>query len=85
MRTAIRADENLELGVAVEFANRLGSPLLVYQGLTERYPFASDRHQTFILQDVRDIQRAFAEMNIAHALHIERPGHRAPHLRTLAQ
>ena len=43
MRTAIRAEENPVLDVAIHFANRLGLPLLVYQGLSERYPFASDR------------------------------------------
>ena len=85
MRTAIRSDENPALNAAVHFANRLGSPLLIYQGLSERYPFASDRHHTFILEAVRDVQRALAEKNIAHVLHVERPGHRGPHLRTLGQ
>jgi photolyase PhrII len=85
MRTAIRVDENPALSVAIKFANRLGLPLLVYQGLTERYPFASDRHHTFVLQGARDVQLAFAEKYIIYALYVERPGHRGPHLRTLAQ
>ena len=85
MRTAIRADENQSLCVAIEFANRLDLPLLVYQGLSERYPFASDRHHTFILQGARDVQHAFAEKNIAYALHVERSGHRGLLLKTLAQ
>ena len=79
MRTAIRADENPALNVAIAFANRLGLPFLVYQGLSERYPFASDRHHTFILQGARDVQRAFADKNIAYVLHVERHGHRGPH------
>ncbi len=58
MRTAIRTDENPALNVAIEFANQLGLPLLVYQGLSERYPFASDRHHTFVLQGARDVQLA---------------------------
>ncbi len=85
MRTAIRTDENPALNVAIEFSNHLGLPLLVYQGLSERYPFASDRHHTFVLQGARDVQRAFADKSIAYALHVERPGHRGPHLKTLAQ
>ncbi len=85
MRTAIRADENQALLVAIQFANRLGLPLLVYQGLSERYPFASDRHHTFVLQGARDVQQAFADQPIAYVLHLERPGHRGPHLKTLAQ
>ncbi len=85
MRTAIRTDENPALNVAIEISNQLGLPLLVYQGLSERYPFASDRHHTFVLQAARDVQLAFADKSIAYALHIERPGHRGPHLKTLAK
>ncbi|WP_442508544.1 FAD-dependent oxidoreductase [Novipirellula sp. SH528] len=85
MRTAIRTEENPALNVAIEFANQLGLPLLVYHGLSERYPFASDRHHTFILQGARDVQMAFAKKSIAYALHIERNGHRGPHLKSLAQ
>jgi hypothetical protein len=82
---AIRTDENPALNVAIHFANRLGLPLLVYQGLSERYPFASDRHHAFILQGARDVQRVLADKNIAYVLHVERPGNRGPHLKTLAQ
>ncbi len=85
MRTAIRTDENPALNVAIEYANRLELPILVYQGLSERYPYASDRHHTFILQGARDVQRAFGDKKIAYLLHVERPGYRGPHLRTLAQ
>lgn len=84
MRTAIRTDENSALNVAIESANELGLPLLVYHGLSERYPFASDRHHTFVLQGARDVQLEFAEKNIEYALHLERRGHRGPHLKTLA-
>ena len=72
MRTAIRVEENAALNVAIEFANRLTLPIVVYQGLSERYPYASDRHHTFILQGARDVQRAFADKNIAYVLHVER-------------
>ncbi|MEM7558410.1 MAG: deoxyribodipyrimidine photo-lyase, partial [Planctomycetota bacterium] len=60
MRTAIRVDENPALNTAIELANQLQKPLLVYQGLTERYPFASDRHHSFVLQGAKDVQAAFA-------------------------
>ncbi|MEM1226459.1 MAG: FAD-dependent oxidoreductase [Planctomycetota bacterium] len=84
MRTAIRAEENPALETAIELANHLARPLLVYQGLSERYPYASDRHHTFVLQGARDVQQALAAKNIAYVLHLQRPGHRGPHLRTLA-
>ncbi|TWU56266.1 FAD-dependent oxidoreductase [Rubripirellula reticaptiva] len=85
MRAAIRTDENPALNVAIELANRLELPLLVYQGLSERYPFASDRHHTFVLQGARDVQLEMARRNLPYALHVERSGHRGPHLKTLAQ
>ncbi|SMP71675.1 hypothetical protein SAMN06265222_11496 [Neorhodopirellula lusitana] len=84
MRTAVRAHENPALSIAIELANRLQLPLLVYQGISERYPYASDRHHTFLLQGARDVQQELAERNIAYRLHLERPGHRGPHLRSLA-
>jgi photolyase PhrII len=83
MRTAIRVDENPALDVAIEAANHLELPLLVYQGLTERYPYASDRHHTFVLQGARDVQAAFEARQISYVLHVERSGHRGPHLKTL--
>ncbi len=85
MRTAIRTEENPALNVAIELANQLGLPLLVYQGLSERYPFASDRHHTFVLQGARDVQLGLTSRNIFYALHVERPYHRGPHLKTLAK
>ena len=84
MRTAARVDENPALDTAVEIANRLGKEVLVYHALSERYPYSSDRHHTFILQAARDVQRIAAERQVAYAFHLERPGHRGPHLRTLA-
>ena len=84
MRTAARVDENPALHVAIEFGNRLGKEVFVYHALSERYPYASDRHHTFILQGARDVQRQIAGKQVGYAFHLERPGHRGPHLRTLA-
>ncbi len=85
MRTAMRVDENPALNVAIESANRLALPVLVYQALSERHPYASDRHHTFVMEGVRDIQAAIDRRNCAFVFHLERPEHRGPHLKTLAQ
>ena len=84
MRTAVRVDDNPALDAAIEVANHLDLPVFIYHALSERYPYASDRHHTFILQAARDIQAEVAEMNLSYAFHLERPNHRGPHLRTLA-
>ncbi len=83
-RTALRARENPALDVALTVANALGLPLLVYHGVSERHPFANDRHHTFILEGARDLAAAYAERGIAYACHVERPGHRGPVLVQLA-
>lgn len=84
MRTALRAHENPALDAAVELANVLGVPVLIYQGLSERYPFASDRHHRFILEGARDVQAECAARGLQHVFHLERPGARGDHLRSLA-
>ena len=81
---AMRADENPALDVAVHLANRLELPLIVYQGLPESLPFASDRHHRFVLEGVLDLQQRFDERGIAYAFHLDREGHRGPHLKSLA-
>ena len=84
MRTAVRAHENPALDVALLAAAQLGVPVFVYHALSERYPFASDRHHTFILEGARDVEAECHARGIGYAFHLERPGHRGPALRTLA-
>ena len=57
MCTAVRTDENPALETAICLSKQLDLPLLVYHSVSERYPFASDRHHTFILEGARDVQQ----------------------------
>ena len=84
MQTAQRVDENPALDVAILAARQLDLPLLVYQGLSERYRYASDRHHTFILQSVADLQEQFADLGIGYAFHLENREDSEPRLRELA-
>jgi photolyase PhrII len=84
-RVAGRDHDNAALDAAQAAANALDRPLLVYQAIDERYPHASDRHHTFLLEGARDLAVALAARGVAHAVHVARPGHRGPHLRTLAE
>lgn len=84
MQNAQRVDENAALEVSIQAARQLNVPLLVYQGLSERYEYASDRHHTFILQSVADLQKRFAELGISYAFHLETHEDHGPHLRHLA-
>jgi len=84
MRVALRGYENPALDAALRMAESLGAPLLVVQGLTERYRFASDRLHHFILEGAADVAAQLAERGIAYRLHVERPGHRVRWLPELA-
>jgi len=84
MRTAVRGHENPALDVALEMSKSLGLPCFVYHALSERYPWASDRHHTFILEGAVEVQRELHRKGIGYAFHLERPGHRGPYLRQLA-
>lgn len=85
MRNAVRGHENPALDVALSLAERLGNSVLVYQALPEGYPYASDRHHTFILEGARDVQQELAGRRIPYAFHLERAGHRGVHLAELAR
>ena len=85
MRVAVRDHENPALDAAVATANALDATVLVYHAISERYPFASDRHHTFILEGARDVASGLRRRGIAYALHVERPGAREPVLRVLAE
>lgn len=85
LRTAQRAHENPALDAALQAGDALGLPVFVYHALSETYPYASDRHHTFILEGAQDLHRALRARGVGAAFHLERPGHRGPHLRTLAK
>ncbi|MEM8950843.1 MAG: deoxyribodipyrimidine photo-lyase, partial [Pseudomonadota bacterium] len=79
MRTACRARENPALDAALIASRAFDKPVLVYHALAETYPYASDRHHSFILEGAKDVQAAMAARGIGYAFHLERPGHRGHH------
>ncbi|MEZ4316953.1 MAG: NAD(P)-binding protein [Myxococcota bacterium] len=85
LRVAVRGHENPVLDAGRLAAAALGLPLLVYHAVSERYPHASDRHHAFILQGARDLADELDALGISAAFHVERPGHRGPVLKQLAE
>lgn len=81
---ALRASENPALDVAVWAGNRLGLPVLVYQGLGAGHRFDSDRHHTFILEGAADLAGALGRRGIAYRLFAPRGKSPSP-LRDLAR
>jgi deoxyribodipyrimidine photo-lyase len=67
-----RAEDNAALAYAVERANELGVPCLVYEALRPDYPFANDRIHRFVLEGARETARRLEERGIAHAFFLPR-------------
>ena len=55
LQQALRARDNPVIDAAVVLGNELGLPVLVYHGLREDYPFASNRLHRFILGASRNV------------------------------
>ena len=85
MHNALRAHENPALDAAICLARQNGLPLLIYHGLSEDYPYASDRLHAFMLQGHRDVQRELTDRGIVAAFHLQRQGQRGPYLRNLTR
>lgn len=66
MQATHRLDENWALRAATRAADKIGRPLLVHQGLDPTYPYAADRHHTFMLQGARDTAERAAEVGLAY-------------------
>jgi len=84
MRAALRLDENPTFDVACTMAEHLGLPVVIYQGIDERYPHASYRHHRFLLEGAADVAHRAKELGVKHVLHVARDGHREPSLLHLA-
>jgi deoxyribodipyrimidine photo-lyase len=67
-----RATYNHALDYAIEQANELGLPLVVYEGLKFYYPWANDRLHTFILEGVEEKRRAFEAMGIRYIFYLQK-------------
>jgi deoxyribodipyrimidine photo-lyase len=67
-----RADWNQALNFAMEMANDLALPVLVYEGLTCSYPYASDRFHTFLLQGVPETEKRLKAGGIGYIFYLRR-------------
>jgi deoxyribodipyrimidine photo-lyase len=81
MQRAQRGVDNHAVDVAVEVANALGLPLVVYFAGISNFPHANLRHYAFLNQGLADIEEDLAERNIAFVM---RCAPRESHERLLA-
>lgn len=67
-----RTYDNHALKFAIEKANELDLPLLVYEGLKFYYPWASDRIHTFILEGVEEKREEFEKLGITYIFYLQK-------------
>ncbi len=68
MQRAQRGIDNAALNTAVEAANALGKPVVVFFAPVPSYPRANLRHYQFLAEGILDIAAALAERNIGFVL-----------------
>lgn len=73
MQSAQRAAGNPALEYAVGQADMRDLPVLVYFGLTERYPEANLRHYTFLMEGLQEVRRALDERGIGFTVRLGSP------------
>ena len=64
MQRAMRIEGNPALDVAIEAANLLGLPVLVYFSVISNYPNANLRHYHFLAQGLRDVAEDAAALGV---------------------
>ncbi len=67
-----RGEDNAALDYAIDRANELGLPCVVYEALRPDYPFASDRFHTFVLESACDVAASLAERGVSHLFFLPR-------------
>lgn len=67
-----RSYDNHALKFAIEKANELDLPLVVYEGLKFYYPWASDRLHTFILEGVEEKRKEFKKLGITYLFYLQK-------------
>lgn len=76
LQQALRARDNPVIDAGIRLGNALGLPVLVYHGVREDYPYASDRLHHFILRASIDLGAGCRERGLACVRHVDRAGHR---------
>ena len=80
MQASQRSEDNHALEYAIDQANDLDKPLIVFFGLTDNYPDANERHYVFMLEGLREVWRALKERGIKFFLSRQSPEKGIVHL-----
>lgn len=73
MQASQRVEQNHALEFAIEWANDLKAPLVVFFGITDDYPDANERHYAFMLQGLKEVSRQLEKRGIQIIVRHESP------------
>jgi len=73
MQASQRTECNHALEYAAEQANARRKPLVVFFGLTEKFPQANERHYAFLLEGLQEVGRSLEERGIRLVLRRQSP------------
>ena len=75
LQQTLRPTDNPVIDAAIDLGNALGLPVLIYHGIREDYPHASDRLHDFLIKASRDLQNACHDRGLRCVNHVAREGH----------
>jgi deoxyribodipyrimidine photo-lyase len=75
MQVRRRAEQNTALDEAIREANRLGLPVLVYEGLRPDYPEANRRIHTFVVEGMRENARTATARGLHYVAYVPARDH----------
>ncbi len=73
MQASQRTECNHALEYAILRSNEMKQPLVVYFGLTDRFPEANQRHYHFMLEGLREVQSSLRERGVKMVVREESP------------
>lgn len=73
MQASQRAEYNHALEYAIQQANKLNKPLLVFFGITDHFLEANERHYYFMLEGLKEVQSALQQKNIKMVIRHQSP------------
>ena len=85
LKSSFRLHENPAIEVGRHIAAQHDLPLLIYHGIDERYPHASLRHHTMLLDAAVDMNEGCRKAGLRYALHVAREGHRPSVMKAFSQ
>ena len=85
LKSSFRLHENPAIEVGRHIAAQHDLPLLIYHGIDERYPHASLRHHTMLLDAAVDMDEGCRKAGLRYALHVAREGHRPSVMKAFSQ